>query len=301
MSQQDDPFHDGERDAQEYAGSRQRALQMGRANIRDSMSETMRAFFEILDFVIVGVPDAHGLPQAMLLAGGPGSIKCPSPSQLTLQVPDAQLKAFPTGVSIGLLGICPRTGGRVRANGRVTNVQGSTVEVCVFQCFGNCSRYVHSRQPIWTPPCENKVPEQLITRLNGQVRNLVSQADTFFIASAHPFATESTASASFGVDVSHRGGPAGFVQCDEAGGLLTVPDYNGNAYFNTVGNLMLHPRAGLLFIDFKRGDLLRLSVQAEVLWNARQADGSQRQSERLLRLTVVGGVWAPGAMSLRWY
>ncbi|XLM22644.1 pyridoxamine 5'-phosphate oxidase family protein, partial [Chromobacterium piscinae] len=61
---------------------------------------------------------------------------------------------------------------------------------------------------------------------------------------------------------SHRGGKPGFVKID--GDTLTIPDFAGNGYFNTLGNLLRHPRAGLLFIDFSSGDTLQLAGRAEV-------------------------------------
>lgn len=67
------------------------------------------------------------------------------------------------------------------------------------------------------------------------------------------------------MDVSHRGGPSGFVQVD--GDVLTVPDYPGNRYFNTFGNFLENPRAGLLFINFENGDLLHLTGEASVSWS----------------------------------
>src|SRR5262249_38316472 len=84
---------------------------------------------------------------------------------------------------------------------------------------------------------------------------VVAGADTFFIASWHPRG---------GADASHRGGRSGFVRIrDER--TLELPDYPGNNMFTTLGNLVEHPRAGLLFIDFACGDLLQLTARAEVL------------------------------------
>ena len=51
-----------------------------------------------------------------------------------------------------------------------------------------------------------------------------------------------------GMDVSHRGGRPGFVKLD--GDTLVVPDFRGNRYFNTLGNLVSDPRAALVFVDF---------------------------------------------------
>jgi hypothetical protein len=57
---------------------------------------------------------------------------------------------------------------------------------------------------------------------------------------------------------------------------LEFPDYPGNNMFNTLGNLVVHPRAGLLFVDFERGDLLQLTGSARILW----------EPETTVRLTV---------------
>ncbi|MFX6019220.1 pyridoxamine 5'-phosphate oxidase family protein, partial [Acinetobacter baumannii] len=66
------------------------------------------------------------------------------------------------------------------------------------------------------------------------------------------------------VDVSHRGGKPGFVRVDEAG-VLTVPDFNGNRFFSTLGNIVLDGHAGLLFVDYASGDVLQMTGQAEVI------------------------------------
>ena len=85
---------------------------------------------------------------------------------------------------------------------------------------------------------------------------MLEAADTFFIAST---------GGEYGVDVSHRGGPPGFVGVE--GATLTVPDYQGNRYFNTLGNLMLDPRAALLVVGFDSGDVLELRGRAEIVWD----------------------------------
>lgn len=77
-----------------------------------------------------------------------------------------------------------------------------------------------------------------------------------------------------GCDISHRGGPAGFVRIE--GDVLTIPDYRGNRFFNTLGNLLLEPRAALLFPDFAAGRLLHLQGAAEVLWDDDGLPGAER-------------------------
>jgi len=64
---------------------------------------------------------------------------------------------------------------------------------------------------------------------------------------------------------SHRGGNPGFVEVlDER--TLRVPDYVGNGMFNTLGNFVSNPRAGLLFIDFEGGRTLQLIGTPMIRW-----------------------------------
>ncbi len=92
---------------------------------------------------------------------------------------------------------------------------------------------------------------------------MLANADTFFIASAN---VGEEAGPARGADVSHRGGMPGFVRIDDAT-TLTTPDFSGNRFFNTLGNLLHDPRAGLLFVDFASGDLLYVAALAEIVWD----------------------------------
>jgi predicted pyridoxine 5'-phosphate oxidase superfamily flavin-nucleotide-binding protein len=66
-----------------------------------------------------------------------------------------------------------------------------------------------------------------------------------------------------GSDASRRGGSPGFVRfVDE--NTLELPNYSGNTMFNTLGNIAANPSAGLLFLDFERGDTLQITGEARV-------------------------------------
>jgi ferredoxin-NADP reductase len=66
---------------------------------------------------------------------------------------------------------------------------------------------------------------------------------------------------------------------------LVFPDYAGNNHFNTLGNLLLDPRAGLLFVDFERGDLLQLTGTAEIEWEPEELERFPG-AKRLVRFRV---------------
>ena len=132
-------------------------------------------------------------------------------------------------------------------------------------------------------------------RLDARGRSLISAADNFYIATSY----RKTADApEHGADVSHRGGKPGFVGLD-GDRTLVFPDFPGNAYFNTLGNLLLNPRAGLLFVDFSSGDLLSITGEAEILWDSSETYGFVGV-ERLVRVFVGKAVFIERALPMRW-
>jgi hypothetical protein len=135
---------------------------------------------------------------------------------------------------------------------------------------------------------------------------MIRRADTFFIASVSARAAHTHQGADIdavdGVDVSHRGGQPGFIGVDAAGDhaldedTLWVPDFQGNFYFNTLGNLVEHPRAGLVFVD--GADVVQVSVDVEIMWEGSLVDAIDG-AERLLRLRVTEVVRVVNAVQLR--
>jgi hypothetical protein len=97
--------------------------------------------------------------------------------------------------------------------------------------------------------------------------------------------------------VSHRGGRPGFIGL-AGDGALVIPDYMGNRFFNTLGNLVVNPRAGLLFLDFARGDLLQITGRTEIVWDGPQVQAF-KGAERLWRVLPAHGRWLRGALPLR--
>nr|MBA3449081.1 pyridoxamine 5'-phosphate oxidase family protein [Pseudaminobacter sp.] len=83
------------------------------------------------------------------------------------------------------------------------------------------------------------------------------------------------------------------------GDTLSIPDFRGNRYFNTLGNLLGEPRAGLLFMDFERGDLLQLQGVVEIDWSG-NVDNMVEGAERLWRFRTVRGWRRRAASPLRW-
>jgi predicted pyridoxine 5'-phosphate oxidase superfamily flavin-nucleotide-binding protein len=285
-------WHAGERAMQERLGLAERMAEIGPRLIRDFMPDQHRAFFEQLPFVLVGSVDEQGDAWASVLTGAPGFVRSPNPYSLTISLEGEPVLDLTPGHAVGLLGIEPHTRRRNRMNGTITSATANEISIAVQQSFGNCPKYIHPRELVIAP----KSAPQPIARFDGldaAGRAQIAAADTLFVASYTGTGARQQ------VDVSHRGGPPGFVKLD-ADGMLTIPDYAGNRFFNTLGNISVQPRVGLLFIDFIRGDLLQIAGTAQV-----SADGDPRLAafagaERAWTVRPLHGVRRPAAFALRW-
>lgn len=295
------PWHEGERALQARLGVRERMEKLGPRNIRRFMPDQHRTFFAQLPFLLVGSVDRNGAPWASLLAGPPGFAISPDPTTLHIAAQptagDPLADAIAPGASLGFLGIELPTRRRNRMNGRIAAIDASGFSVAVEQSFGNCNQYIQRREYVWTAPPARAPRAQPFRALDDQALALIRNADTVFVASASSPEPSATPDAAHSVDVSHRGGRPGFIGVD-GDGALVVPDYAGNRFFNTLGNLQINPRAGLLVPDFERNDLLQVTGRTEIVWDG-PAVQAVHGAERLWRIQPDHGRWLRGGLPLR--
>ncbi|WAC45743.1 pyridoxamine 5'-phosphate oxidase family protein [Pseudomonas sp. SL4(2022)] len=291
------PWHAGEKQLQERAGVAERMDVFGRRVIRDHMPDQHRDFYRQLPFVLLGSVDAVGRPWASILEGPVGFAHSPEPRLLRLDSPlgagDPAAQALQDGAAVGLLGIELHTRRRNRLNGQVAGRDAQGLGIAVDQAFGNCPQYIQLRQHQLS--ARQKLPAVVVEQLDHldeSAQQMIADADTFFVASYVTLTDGRLA-----VDVSHRGGQAGFVRVQ--GNRLSIPDFAGNLHFNTLGNLLLNPQAGLLFIDFATGDLLQLSGRTELTLEGEEIRAFQG-AERLWHVEVEQVVRRRGALALRW-
>jgi predicted pyridoxine 5'-phosphate oxidase superfamily flavin-nucleotide-binding protein len=91
-------------------------------------------------------------------------------------------------------------------------------------------------------------------------RQAFTEEDRAFIAAQRCFFL-ATADANGRPDCSYKGGDPGFVRVlDER--TLAFPSYDGNGMYKSLGNVLLNPHVGLLFIDFQSPRRLRVNGRA---------------------------------------
>ena len=91
-------------------------------------------------------------------------------------------------------------------------------------------------------------------RFTDDDRQFIERLDMFFLA---------TADAEGQPTCSYKGGDPGFVRVlDDR--TLAFPCYDGNGMFLSMGNVVVHPAVGLLFIDFERQRRMRVDGSAAI-------------------------------------
>ena len=104
----------------------------------------------------------------------------------------------------------------------------------------------------------DRLDEKFLSRptIDADDRALIERMDMFFLA---------TADAAGRPQCSYKGGDPGFVRVlDER--TVAFPNYDGNGMYLSMGNLLVNPHVGMLFIDFvsTRPSRLRLNGTASI-------------------------------------
>jgi predicted pyridoxine 5'-phosphate oxidase superfamily flavin-nucleotide-binding protein len=253
-------FHSGEIAVQERAGVRDIAQDVGEG-IADHLPLGASEFLERRQMAVLGTVDSHGSVWASVVTGDPGFIETVDDRTLRITThttsSDPLVRNLASEGHIALFAPDFVSSRRVRVNGRCV-IRNGAIYLTTDEVYGNCRRYLQER--IFIGKRETQAAEKkgsVAITLSAVQQQQISHADTFFIATDNP---------ERGADVSHKGGNPGFVRVrDEK--RIAFPDYNGNRMFNTLGNVTVNPRAGLLFIDFDSGRILQITGRATIDWS----------------------------------
>lgn len=258
----DNAFHEGELAVQHRAGAAAQGQNSGRM-ISEKIIPGAIKFVRNQPFVVIGSIDDAENVWASIVVGQTGFMMA-EPQSLDIDVSrihrldsDPVWNNLGSNSQIGMLVIDLRSRARLRVNGQANFRPHEQLHIDVEQAYPNCPQYIQRRN--YRPRIARAEPaDSTIGRsLSSSQEALLAEADTLFVATHHP---------SGGVDASHRGGNPGFIQ-QLTPTRLRVPDYAGNGMFNTLGNLSVNPRAGLVIPDFQLGSTLQLTGHAKILWD----------------------------------
>jgi uncharacterized protein len=279
------PYHEGELAVQTRAGAAEMAQRIGRS-IRADVSPLAAAFLAEQRFAVLGWPDGdggRGRVWASPVFGAPGFLSATPDGVVSVRAQVAagdplRARTRPPD-QVGLVAIDFAARRRLRVNGTARGDRPERFDIQPRQVYANCPKYIQARDLL--PAAATTGPSATSSSLRPAQAALIAAADTFFIASHH---------AEGGADASHRGGEPGFVKVSRRGDALSWPDYPGNTMFQTLGNISVDGRAGLLFIDFDSGTTLQLAGAARIAW----------RDERHVEFDIEQAIEIPAALPLRW-
>lgn len=258
-----------------------------------------RLFYTELDFLPITTLDGRGRPWVSILvgpSGQPGFIS--SPDESTLQIVSLTWQGDPIRSNL-VNQTDPKREQRVAAVGVMTEnrrrnkVAGVTkavgfmdnflaMQIGVKEALGNCPKYIPVRKlephPAAMPSLESEDDTLLDNdTLPDSVCDFVITRDALFLGSTHD--------THLGCNI--RGGANGFVRVTKDKRTLVIPDFSGNRFMQSYGNIFESKKAGVVFPDFETGDILYLTGEAEILFDD-EAKAVMPRISRLLMLRVTG-------------
>lgn len=264
--EQQETFHAGEIVVQQRVGEEAQAARNGRM-MADAIVPGAIRFIENQSFLLVSSQNGEGQVWVSVISGEP--TYCKVLDERTLEMDTRRIRSNPldafwintqANASIGMLFIELATRRRFRVNGIVA-FEPNKLVVSVQQAYPNCPKYIQRRQVTMGDQPTYSLGSQTGTELTQELIGWISAADTFFVGSSDKQGR---------MDASHRGGPPGFVRILDSR-TLRIPDYPGNSMYNTLGNFMANPKAGLLFVDFEQHRTLQLTGSAQIIWQSEDA------------------------------
>jgi ferredoxin-NADP reductase/predicted pyridoxine 5'-phosphate oxidase superfamily flavin-nucleotide-binding protein len=299
-------YHDGELRVQRLARASDEARISGQMINKAIPSEAIE-FIMQQTLLVIGSIDPCGQVWASVIFGQAGFLQVESDQQLqidvsqTLQCNDDPLwNNLRQNPGVGLLIIELDSRRRLRINGRARKLSATRYAIDVASVYPNCPKYIQRRQSrklsnATLEKAQQRYATPSTSASHGNVLStaqqlMITSADTFFVASAHP---------EQGVDASHRGGQPGFVQLLNER-ELRIPDFPGNHMFNTLGNFDSYPHAGLVFINFKHRRLLQLIGQPKILWDLDEPHDNTGGTCRFWQFTVSSWREHTQAFDLDW-
>jgi ferredoxin-NADP reductase len=172
--------------------------------------------------------------------------------------------------------------------------------------LGNCPKYITIRQlePFSRVNSKSVTVRPTTTsssssssRLNQDALEILRQASTAYIATIH---IDTTATWENDMGFNHRGGPRGFIRYfeDGNGAHLVLPDYSGNRFYQSLGNIESDGKISVYIADFVHGDSLHISGTGVNLYH-KEAEILMPRVKLLTLVSIEEAIVIKGSINLR--
>ncbi|KAL4818806.1 hypothetical protein BDW67DRAFT_155989 [Aspergillus spinulosporus] len=296
------------------------------AAVENQLREQHRIFHTSnLPFIPLTVINRDGRPWAGIAAGRSGELGFVSSPDLKTLVfgvrvwagePLAAILHSWNGKEVGLgtltagLGIEFTTRRRNKFAGTIRDVRVKgegeyVVRVEVNEALGNCPKYINTRHLIPHPKTNPTIVHHVdqmpgSSRLPTEVINMIKSADTVFIASLYRSDPVTASRFPSHAGMNARSGLPGFIRVRPSDGrTIVLPDYSGNRFLSSLGNIEASGLAGFTIVDFESGDVLYLTGKARNVVGEEVCTILKRHRGCITLLEVTGYTLVRDALPVR--
>lgn len=143
-------------------------------------------------------------------------------------------------------------------------------------------------QPDWGEDRARRLGRIIGSTLDEEKALFIEGLPFFFLATAD---ADGNCDCSFkGTDPAPDGRPLPVVWVTGPRRLL-FPDYTGNRMFNSLGNILVNPHVGMIFIDFASQTRLRVNGSARILEEGGDWKAHWPEARRAVEVTVEQVYW----------
>ncbi len=138
--------------------------------------------------------------------------------------------------------------------------------------------------------------DRTLAAVNQMYKQAIDEETAFFVE-GRQFFFIATADNHGNCDCNFRGTeqnetgaqqPAVFVEDPKT---VVFPDYSGNKMYNSLGNILVNPHIGMLFLDFPTASRLRINGKAEIIEDPDAYKQKWSTARRYVRVTVEQVFW----------
>ncbi|KAJ3317612.1 hypothetical protein HDV06_001344 [Boothiomyces sp. JEL0866] len=255
--------------------------------ISPEMPKQHSDFFANLLYFPFGAIDTDGKLWATILVNPKVDILSPSNFQLDCRVneTDPFLSAVLDSKYFSAVGVDFTNRRRNKVNGNILSAsfQNGLLRLVLqaTENMGNCPKYITVRQLQYFK--RTAQAPQVLTLLNEEARDILNSCSTIFMVTKHLTGDLSE----YDLGFNHRGGPKGFLRYFERDnvGNIVLPDYSGNRFYQSLGNIQSDNAAGLVIPNFETGDLLYVTGRARNVFDKEAEEIMPRMS--LITIIVI--------------
>ena len=295
--------HDGELRVQTSRQTPPGLTETIRGAIQEEMSRKHVAYYGRLQYLPIGLADERGRLWATVLCNPETTAESSELLKVRARVnpgdPFVRAAFAPVSGPRRFAGVAIdfTTRSRIKIAGMVAaaSLDGKTLTLTLRanEHMGNCPKYITVRE--LRPIARTSETTALGPKLSSPAQDVLRKASTIFIATQHTSRDPSESDMGF----NHRGGPNGFLRYfeDERGAHLVLPDYSGNRFYQSLGNVETDPVMGVAVPDFASGALLQVSGRAQNLFDD-EASRVMPGSSLVTLITIDEAYLTSGALDL---